>query len=64
MAEEKQKDCQSKTMGVFAMRLSLLVIPEATFIKFQQHDCLDMTWTRTAAAHLARLIRVEGAPDT
>ena len=43
MVKEEQKDCKSKKIREFAMSLSLLVMAEVTFIKFQQHDCLDMT---------------------
>ena len=42
-----QKDCKSQEIKEFAVRLCHLVMSEATPTKSHQHDCLNMSGTRT-----------------
>ena len=49
-----QKDCKGQRIREFAVRLCLLVTPEATPRKSPQHDCPSMSQTKTTKASMPK----------
>ena len=47
--KRRQKDGKSQRIREFALRLCLLVISEARYVKYHHHECENVSRTRTPA---------------